>query len=230
MAGKLERHEFIMGKMAAVGKIVDREYRARRIRLHGKQGRHQPGLPVVAVYHVGSPSAFENVHREHGRRSRKHCVTFGVVRPVVTVGMQVGVAGTVEELGTVDDPQTQTEAGMGRGEDAHIVCASRPLHSEPAGDLDIIELRKNIPVARQQHAHVEAEPAERMRQAVDDISEAAGLQQRVGFACCKEDIHQEDFRTSAASGGNVISIECSNPIQGTSCTGISPPLPLLVPP
>ena len=237
-----------MRKIAAVGQIVDGEHGFRAPGLIGQERRHQPGLPVVRVHHRRLPPDIERILRQQRSHPGEHREALGVVRPVLAVGVDIGIARAVEQGRTVDHPEREGKIGVARFQDARTDDAFGTAHVEPAEDAHLVELAQQRPVARQHQADIGTACLQGMRQAVDHIAQPAGFHQRVGLAGDKQDFHCSAFhywflslifigsnqlqglRKIAPSGGSVTSTEWPNPIQGRFCGCSGWPLPRLLPP
>ena len=94
--------------MALEGEVVDRDDRARSPTLSEMQisGRERR-LPVVGVDDLGHEGG-DRAEPDLRANPRERGEAAGVVRPVKSVGAQVGVAGAVVEMRRVDRKQIET--------------------------------------------------------------------------------------------------------------------------
>ena len=187
--GQVQAAEFLVGKHAAVGQVVDRVHAGRGVRRQLEQGGQQAGLPVMGVHHVGFPVQNLTADCQLGHGPGEHRETVGIVMPVVTVGMQVGAAGAVEQVRGVHQQQGHAQVMIPGFQDAHVMNAAGALHTQPAGNAHFADLFQYQAVGGQNHAHVLALFLQGPGQGVDHVAQAAGLYQGIGFACGKQNLH-----------------------------------------
>ncbi|CCC96390.1 protein of unknown function [Azospirillum baldaniorum] len=177
-----------------VGDVVDRRHRARPERpgeAVGAQfqiGRDQAGLPVVPVQHVGTPPRVEAVLRREARRAPgQGGEAFRVVRPVLAVRPQIGVAGPVVERRRVQhigqhpvrhaaDPQRRRGAAGQIGE-------------RSADRLQVGQPVQHRRIAGQQQADLGSGAIQGGGQGGGHIGQPAGLHQGVAFRRDEQDAH-----------------------------------------
>ena len=210
VAGQLQPHEIAMRKIAAVGQVVNGEHGFGARRLVGQKRRHQSGLPVVRMHHGRLPAEIQRIERQQRGHAREHREALGVVRPVLAAGIDIGIAGAVEQRRAIDHPQRKRKIGMARFQDARADDAFGAAHVDPAENAHLLELAQQRAIARQQQADIGAARVQGMRQAVEHIAEPAGFHQRIGFAGHKQNFHCSAFHYFLAP---VIFIG-SNQLQG----------------
>lgn len=149
-------------------------------------GGRQGGLPVVDMDHVGAPVEGRAGLAEEGGEAGQEAEAPVVVAPVVTVGVEVGVARAVVQFGAVDKiqrqavgPRRQQAAGWeqrGQGRQG----GGRPGLGKGGGEGR---------VARHEHPHVLAGLPEGRREGGGHVAQAPGLDPGGDFRGGEEDVH-----------------------------------------
>ena len=100
---------------------MNRKQRRRAVGLSAQQGRHQPGLPVVAVHDVWNPTQAGTPHGDLGDDAAEEGEALGVIEPVAAVGVEVGIAFALKGGGVIDQPHKDVAAGQAAFENFYFI-------------------------------------------------------------------------------------------------------------
>ena len=175
--------------------------------------RQQPGLPVVAVHQIELVADGRAVRQHPRQRLVEQTETDRIVRPLLALVIEVGVAVPLGEQRMVDQPQPHLRVRQPRLANQGIAAKGRDI-----GDHPRLELLQHAGIARQGDDHLHAQILQRQRQKPRHIGEAAGLDQGIGFARGEENpqlpAHASSLRIRPPSGGRVMLRECGRFIHG----------------
>ena len=154
-------------------------------------GRHQSCLPVVAMDDVGheishdAPSDF----RCH---ERKRCKALGVIRPVLAIRPQIGIARAVIEMRRIKHKQVEPfnlppQQPSGPSE----------KRINRMGNLVSFKRLHHGRIARHECDDLDVEFGQGSRQRTRHISQAAGFHQRKHFRCNAQYFHSGRFAIMA---------------------------------
>ncbi|CAI8393677.1 MAG: Uncharacterised protein [Synechococcus sp. MIT S9220] len=185
-----------------VFEVVDGEDRADfRVLMH--PDRDHPGVPVVAMQHLGLPHIPGEFRRRTGEEGETPVFVFAAVDPLrIEHGMAHQVKG--KAIGGM--------AGLEHGEfSAHGLGAPDRF----SGNL---ELAPELAVARHDQAHVVAELGQSRRQGADHIAHTAHLHHGCTFGGGKQHTHGRSIRLSGATVSAIP--PCIQADQGSTVTGV----------
>ncbi len=183
------------------------------------------------MHHVRPPAALCGPGRKLRRQQCKGGIALGIVRPVGTAGIDIGITRTIEQGRAVDQPDRHPETPGQHFQYAKRTHRAGNRHIDGCDRARFFHRAQHVSIARQQQAHVDAELSECMWQAVAKITQPAGLDQRKQLADDMQYSHRRPFRKMAPSGGKEsLRPNGSKPIHGRFCGCKGWPLPRLLPP
>ena len=108
---QIEKHLAI--EQALISQVVDGEQRGRALQKSIEQRRHQRRLPVIAMRQCGPPAESDAVECDIHRDLRKQGETQRIVGPGFAGGIEIGIAGAVEQAWAMHQPGDDIAAGQG---------------------------------------------------------------------------------------------------------------------
>ena len=184
-----------------VGQVVDGEHRGRTFGLQRQQGGDQAGLPVVGMQDIGAPAEPGPVTGDLHQGAGEDGEAPGIVRPVMAVGADVGVAGAVEAGRGIHQPDLDLSVGQAGFQQAYLFTGAGDL--EGGDGPGVVHFLQHAAIGGQHQPQVVAQVAERPRQGAGHVGQAARLDQGVGLAGGEQDLHGDEAcgRSSDPSSG-----------------------------
>ena len=160
LRGKLELVQRAPREQSLERHVVDREHRRGPrfvIAQVAQQQRHEAGMPVVAVDHVGPPRRPGLAGGDPGGGMAQHAEAKRVVVAVAAVGVLVQPAAVTVELGDVDQADGKSAVGHPRVDDADRVVAEDIVKG--AGRSRLLGAVERLLIARHHEPDIGAETA-----------------------------------------------------------------------
>lgn len=172
-------------KKPLISQIMDGEDGGGALRLTVEQGGHQPGLPIIAVNEFRSPVKHLRAHADSGDGLAKQHEAIGVVAPITSAGVGVGVAFAGKVIRGIH--QIGREFTVWQASDDNPCGSTRTGQAQVTQSPEFSQLPQGPGIGGDDQAGVIAQVAQGGGQGSGDIGQTAGLDQGVRLAAGKEE-------------------------------------------